>query len=295
MDGAHRLTDEMLESIERRVDKIYKSAEKDIEKKAEEYFDKFKKADDQKRHQVENGEITEGEYAHWRRGKILYGKRYKRLKENIANAILKTNQEATDYINGELSNIYTINYNQLERDVEGIEGYMFELVDEDTVRILAEEDPDLLPYKSIDPDADIAWNKKNINTQILQGVLEGESIDKIADRIMHVQEMNRKAALRTARTIITAAENKARQDSYERAQADGIILEKEWLATPGERTRNWHSDLNGKTRPVDKPFSNSIGLIMYPGDPGAHPANVYNCRCTLVANVKGFKKAKNGK
>lgn len=293
MDGAHRLTDEMLESIERRVDKIYKSAEKDIEKKAEEYFDKFKKADEQKRQQVENGEITEGEYAHWRRGKILYGKRYKRLKENIANAILKTNQEATDYINGELSNIYTINYNQLERDVEGIEGYMFELVDEDTVRILAEEDPDLLPYKSIDPDADIAWNKKNINTQILQGVLEGESIDKIADRIMHVQDMNRKAALRTARTIITAAENKGRQDSYERAKADGIILKKEWLssAQPG-RTRDWHlpSAFSSLTVDIEKPFSNDLGLIMYPGDPGAHPANVYNCRCSMKAKVMGFKK-----
>ena len=42
----------------------------------------------------------------------------------------------------------------------------------------------------------------------------------------------------------------------------------------------------------DKPFSNDIGLIMFPGDPGAHPANVYNCRCTMAAVVKGFKKVR---
>lgn len=290
---AHTLTDKELEKIEKRIALIYKEAEKSVQKKADEYFKKFEKADAEKRKLVEQGKLTEGEYAHWRRGKILYGKRYKNLKENIANAILKTNQEATDYINGELPGIYTINYNQLERDVEGIEGYMFELVDEDTVRILAEEDPELLPYKSIDPDADIAWNKKNINTQILQGVLEGESIDKIADRIMHVQDMNRKAALRTARTIITAAENKGRQDSYERAKADGIVLKKEWLssAQPG-RTRDWHlpSAFSSLTVDIEKPFSNDLGLIMYPGDPGAHPANVYNCRCSMKAKVMGFKK-----
>ena len=45
------------------------------------------------------------------------------------------------------------------------------------------------------------------------------------------------------------------------------------------------------TVPIDKPFENSIGKIMFPGDPSADGANVYNCRCTLVSKVKGFKKA----
>lgn len=29
---------------------------------------------------------------------------------------------------------------------------------------------------------------------------------------------------------------------------------------------------------------------MYPGDPDADPANVYNCRCTLGSEIIGFKK-----
>lgn len=292
---AHRQTDERLEAVERRIEAIYREAEKDIQKRADEYFKKFEKADAEKRKLVEQGKLSEGEYAHWRRGKLLYGKRYKEMREDIARQILTVNQTAVAYINGELPDIYALNYNALERAVRGIEGYSFTLTDPDTVRELAKADKSLLPYKKLDARKDIPWNMRNINRQVLQGIIGGESVPDIAKRIMNVQRMNKDASIRTARTIITGAENKGRIDSYKAAQDDGIILEKEWLATPGKRTRDWHSDLNGKTRPVDKPFSNSVGLIMYPGDPGAHPKNVYNCRCTLVANVKGFKKVKYGK
>lgn len=292
---AHRQTDERLEAVERRIEAIYREAERDIQKRADEYFKKFEKADAEKRKLVEQGKLTEGEYAHWRRGKLLYGKRYKEMREDIARQILNTNEIAVAYINGELPDIYALNYNALERAVRGVEGYSFTLTDPDTVRELAKADKSLLPYKKLDARKDIPWNMRNINRQVLQGIIGGESVPDIAKRIMNVQKINKDASIRTARTIITGAENKGRIDSYKAAQGDGIILEKEWLATPGERTRDWHSDLNGKTRPVDKPFSNSVGLIMYPGDPGAHPKNVYNCRCTLVANVKGFKKVKYGK
>ena len=107
---------------------------------------------------------------------------------------------------------------------------------------------------------------------------------------MNVQEMNKNASIRSARTIVTGAENKGRMDSYHKAEEDGIILEKQWLSAVDSRTRDWHIELNGKTKPIDEPFENSIGEIMFPGDPSADGANVYNCRCTLVSVVKGFGK-----
>ena len=39
----------------------------------------------------------------------------------------------------------------------------------------------------------------------------------------------------------------------------------------------------------DKPFENDFGKIMYPGDPSAAGANIYNCRCTLIADIEGFE------
>ena len=292
-DNAHRLTDEKLEEMEKRLSAIYSRAEKEIKKTAEEYFSKFSKQDEEKRKLLEQGKITDDEYKKWRKGKVMYGKRFTEMKEQCAKQLLNVNQTALAYVNGELPEVYAINYNELAESVDGVGGYSFTLTDADTVRNLSVTDTSLLPYKELDPAKDIPWNMKKINAETLQGVLQGESMDKIANRIMNVQEMNKNAAIRSARTIVTGAENKGRQDSYKRAEADGIVLQKEWLSSdqPG-RTRDWHmpGTFESLIVDIDDPFVNEMGEIMYPGDPSADPANVYNCTCSMRSVVNGFKK-----
>lgn len=291
-DNAHRLTDEKLEEMEKRLSAIYSRAEKEIQKTADEYFSKFAKQDEAKRKLLEQGKITEDEYTKWRKGKVMYGKRFTEMKEQCAKQLLNVNQTALAYVNGELPEVYAINYNALESAVDGVGGYSFTLVDADTVRNLAVTDTSLLPYKEIDPKKDIPWNMKKINSETLQGILQGESMDKIAKRIMNVQEMNKTQAIRSARTIVTGAENKGRQDSYKRAVEDGIIMKRDWIATKDGRTRHWHAELDGVEVDVDEPWHNEFGDIMYPGDPSAAPANTYNCRCSMSAKVIGFKKVR---
>ena len=287
-DTAHRLTDEKLEEMEKRMSAIYSRAEKEIQKTADEYFAKFAKQDEAKRKLLEQGKITEEEYTKWRKGKVMYGKRFTEMKEQCAKQLMNVNKTALAYVNGELPEVYALNYNALAGSVDGVGGYSFTLVDADTVRNLAVTDTSLLPYKEIDPEKDVQWNMKKINAETLQGILQGESMDKIAKRMMNVQEMNKTQAIRSARTIVTGAENKGRQDSYARAEADGIILERTWLATNDSRTRHSHAVLDGETKPIDAPFSNGL---MYPGDPNGRPEEVWNCRCSVSAVVKGFKKA----
>ena len=286
-DKAHRLTDEKLEEMEKRLSAIYSRAEKEIQKTADEYFSKFAKQDEAKRKLLEQGKITEEEYTKWRKGKVMYGKRFTEMKEQCAKQLLNVNQTALAYVNGELPEVYAINYNALVDSVDGVGGYSFTLVDADTVRNLAVTDTSLLPYKELDPEKDIPWNMKKINAETLQGILQGESMDKIAKRLRNVQEMNKTQAIRSARTIVTGAENKGRQDSYARAEADGIILQKEWLSTNDGRTRHSHAMLDGAIVDQDKKFENGL---MYPGDPSGRPEETWNCRCTLVAKVNGFKK-----
>ena len=291
-DTAHRITDEKLEEMEKRLSAIYSRAEKEIQKTADEYFSKFAAQDEKKRKLLEQGKITEEEYTKWRKGKVMYGKRFAEMKEQCAKQLLNVNQTAIAYINGELPEVYALNYNALESAVDGVGGYSFTLVDADTVRNLAVTDTSLLPYKEIDPAKDIPWNMKKINAETLQGILQGESMDKIAKRMMNVQEMNKTQAIRSARTIVTGAENKGRQDSYARAEDDGIVVKREWIATNDSRTRHWHAELDGVEVDVDEPWVNDFGEIMFPGDPSADPANTYNCRCSMRAKVIGFKKVR---
>lgn len=297
-DKSHILTDKKLEEMEKHLSDIYSDAQKDIQKKADEYFEKFKAKDDEYFKKYKSHKMTKEEYKewqHWRRRSMMTGKRFTAMKEDIAKQLLNVNQIATAYINGQIPDIYALNYNALANSVDDMGGYAFNLIDPDTVRNLATTDTSLLPYRELDPAKDVPWNMKSINSEVLQGVLQGDSMEEIAKRIATVQKMNAAAAIRAARTIVTGAENKGRLDSYKRAEADGVVLQKEWLSSdqPG-RTRKWHlpEAFDSLIVDINKPFHNSVGDIMFPGDPSADGANVYNCRCSMSAVIKGFKKVK---
>ena len=291
-DKAHRLTDEKLEEMEKRLSAIYSRADKEITKKYNDILQKISIQDRKKRELVKAGKLSEDEYKKWRKKKLLYEKQAKERANEIAAELSRVNEMAMAYVNGELPEIYGLNYNAIEKTIEEIGGYSFTLVDADTVRNLALSDETLLPYKYIDGNKDIRWNTKKVNAEILQGILQGESIPDIAKRLSNVTEMNKTAAIRNARTSVTSAECKGRQDSYIRATNDGIILKREWIATNDGRTRHSHRLLDGQIAEVDKPFKSELGDIMYPGDPEADPSNVYNCRCTIAAKVMGFKKVR---
>lgn len=287
-DKAHNAADVRLEKMEKRLAGIYHRAQKGIEEKATAYFEQFERLDAEKRKLVEAEKMTEEEYKQWRQNKMLYGKRYTDLKKQIAAEIAHVNETAYAYINEQLPELYAIGYDAFSDVADGIPGYSFTLVDADTVRHLATTDKSILPYKKLDRAKDIPWNMKRVNAEVLQGILQGESIPKIAARMQKVTGSNAEAAVRTARTAVTEAENRGRQDSYERARKDGVMLKRKWIATYDMRTRHAHALLDGQLAEVDEPFESELGPIMFPGDHTAHPSNVYNCRCTLGVKYLGF-------
>ncbi len=65
------------------------------------------------------------------------------------------------------------------------------------------------------------------------------------------------------------------------------------LATLDNRTRHAHRILDRQRAKMDKPFEIDGHEIWYPGDSSAPGYLVYNCRCTLIAHVKGVPKSPN--
>ena len=291
MDKAHKATDKRLEVMERELAAIYREAQKGISDKAAAYFDQFIKQDEKKKALVADGKLSEDEYLQWRKNKILYSKRFVTLQGQITGELARVNQTAAAYINDQLPDVYALNYNYVGKGVQrAVKGYSFTLIDANTVKRLATKTDGLLPERKVDVPKDKLWNAKKMRSQVLQGILQGESMDKIADRMQTVTDMNGVSAIRNARTMVTGAENAGRIDMMHKAATDGVIMRKRWIATTDSRTRDWHRDLDGKEVDMDEPFQNDFGDIMFPGDPTADGANVYNCRCTLGYRVVGFEK-----
>lgn len=292
-DLAHEWTDEELERLERRIARVYREARNELNETVKAYFESFRKRDEEMKAligTIQNGkEWTEQDYKQWRLNQIGCGKRFEALRDKIAERYTKANEVAIAYVNDATPGIYSLNRNYAAYTVEKVAGNVgFDLWDEQTVRRLIVEQPNLMPYypkkKALKRGIDLKWGKKQITKSITSGLLQGKSVGKIAtDLQVRIPEMNRASAVRAARTAITSAQNGGRMDSYKAASDMGIKVRKRWVATKDGRTRHAHQKLDGQTVDWDKPFASELGKIRYPGDPRAKPANVYNC---FVGDVK---------
>ena len=299
IDAGHEETEKELALIEKKIINLYWIASVEVNLSWKSFLTKIGEeiSDLQKQYDAakDSGDKTAVrklgiKLAQLKRKRTFHDSRYKALTEHIADVLADANGQALTMINGMLPEIYTINSNFTATQIEGqIKGVSFQLTDASTVRNLVENgDTSLLPMtKRLDIDEDKRWNTEKMNGEVLQGIIQGESMDSISFRLMHVTDMNEKSAIRNARTMVTGAENKGRQDRREEAEKMGIILKKKWIATEDSRTRYSHSKLNGETIDADDTFSNGL---LYPGDPDGAPAEVYNCLCTVGDIVVGFRK-----
>lgn len=290
MDKMQQQTDKDLDELERKLKREYRKAQKEVSAKADAYFAEFEKKDEVMRLRLSQGKITNNDYQNWRRNQMMMNARYRELEKRLALDYTRTNVNAANIINDSLYNTYANNYNYelylAER--EGRIKTSFTLYDKDAVRHALRETPDMLATAQVDIPKNLRWNQQKVSSALAQGILQGDSISHIADRLQSVTNMNRSAAIRNARTLTTGAENGGRYNCSQRLAEKGIEQEKQWMATLDKRTRDSHRALDMETVPMDQPFSNGL---MYPGDPDmAHrkPEEVYNCRCRYVTQFKKF-------
>lgn len=289
-DRGARFADEQIAELDARITAMYEQAYKDVREKYMAFVKKFLAKDKEYRQKLKDGEITKAAYDAWLRGQVFQKSRWEAQLDDLAQTLTHTTQTAMDIINDAAPGVFAMNANYAEYEIEkaGNIDMGFGLYDEDTVRRLVRDDPNLLPPSKVNIPVEQQWNRTLINRQIGVGIISGEGIMTIADRLQRSAAMSRNQALTHARTAMTGAQNAGRIEGYHRAEKMGIKMEKEWVATLDGRTRHAHAALDGQHVPVDKPFKSILGDIMYPGDPSAHPSNVYNCRCTLISHLLDY-------
>lgn len=293
MDSEKQLAD-----LEKRLQQVYQKAKVGEEWTA--YMEKASKEIKPLQTAYENAKKGNDAEARSQAAKALADKKremtvadahYRYLTDTLAKEISGLNEEAAALINDELPSAYALNYNGTVTELASkAPGYSFEMVDTKTINALAKTDTTLLPYKYVDGKKDVRWNTQAVNTQVLQGITQGESMKEIAARLNHVVGMDLKSAIRNARVAVSGAQNIGRMDMLRNARDKGVHILKVWSAIHDERTRDAHILLDGEEAEIEEPFDSELGEIMFPFDPNADPANVYNCRCRLEYKVVGFDK-----
>ena len=278
--------------MDAKIKRVYAEASQDIQQKIDKYTKRFKALDADWQQRVKEGKATKAEYDTWKAYQVFIGKRWESVRDDILQQIYNSNETASRIINGEKRAIFVeaVNHAEYSIDKDFSFGISFNLYDSATLTRILRDDPQILPEVSTDPDRDYVWGRKQITSAITQGFIQGESIPEIGKRIGEkLGSSSQKHMQRLARTAMNSAQNAGRIEAMYNAKEMGIKVQKMWIATLDNRTRDSHQDLDGQVQDVDKPFESMLGDILFPGDPDADPANVWNCRCALGYEYPEYK------
>ena len=304
MDRGHERTEQVINKIEGRLRAEYEQAAKEVEETLKDYMERFDLKDKKWQEWVKDGKRTQGQYDAWRKQQLMQGERWKQLKNQLANDMVNTTSAARDIVQSYMPEVYEINANYALYQVEVGGGYTLPssltLYNREAIARLVKDEPDLMPMgKSV--LGDIArgkaqrWERQKVQSIMMQGILQGKSNVRIAQDIAeNLANGDFKASMRYARTMSTNAQNGGRYGAYRRLEANGVPLTLQWEATLDMRTRHEHRMMHGQRRNVNQPFEVDGVEILYPawlgmGDYKVPPDLVWNCRCTILAWVKGFE------
>lgn len=274
MDKGHKQADKELEKIAKKLIEIFDEVDRKVVEKMTRYLKKFEEEIKQHEQMVDNGEMTVEEFETWLVNRVMMGKQWDDLRDEITEDYNEATVKAMGVAGGALLAVYMFNKSFANEQITmQASRYLGK-----TIHFTKATRPFKGLLKYPDPYKNRIWHRHKIEAVIRSGLKKGKSVDKIAKRLHKVTNMNKVSAYRAARTGVTSAENRARIDAMFDAEAMGIPMDKIWISTLDARTRTSHKIIHGQRVPCTDYFSNDL---FYPGDPDGEPAEIYNCRCTL--------------
>jgi SPP1 gp7 family putative phage head morphogenesis protein len=136
--------------------------------------------------------------------------------------------------------------------------------------------------------------KRAIQTSVTQGIIQGKSIPDIAMMVKKDLGEATNNAVRIARTETQRAMNKGALEAVSYAEANGVKMTKQWVATKDDRTRDTHQEMDGQIADVDGGDGEMYftlpggALTSAPGQSGIAEEDI-NCRCTFITLIDEYK------
>lgn len=269
-------TDPILEKLEKKLKRLYQLAYNEAAQKIADVLSKI--------------EFTKDMTPQERYSLALKYNRLSKLQEDLVKAYRQTSIDAIKILQGELVNVYDLNYNKTIADLRKLNLDVidpdklskFSIIDKDAIKKVLTEEVKPFTKLALDNLKNADFIRSQLETQLLQGIMQGDSIPNIARRIKAVTQRNLKDAIRIARTETTRVEASARSSVGDKGKKLGFEMLKQWVATSDERTRDAHVEADGQIVAQDDYFIVGGEKLKYPGDVAGSPENVINCRCTII-------------
>jgi SPP1 gp7 family putative phage head morphogenesis protein len=215
--------------------------------------------------------------------------RLKKLEAEITKELVNLYSGERKDINKVLENIYETSYFHtvytMETELQTKLG--FSMIPKDQVRRSVQN-----PISGLTLNDRLERNRNDIifrtREQLTQGLIQGDSVPKMARRIRDVYEGDVKKTTRIVRTEVNRVRNEGTLDSYDRARSKGVEFDVIWLATIDKRTRPTHASLDGQKADEDGLFYIGGDSAKAPGQFSSASENIL-CRCTTRAEFKDLE------
>lgn len=126
--------------------------------------------------------------------------------------------------------------------------------------------------------------REDIRNIIAKAARREDSPAEVAKKIRdEVKGIGKSRSETIARTEIHSTAMTSQYDASIEAQKEfDIKMEKVWISSEDDRTRESHVAANDQQVPFDKPFIVGGEELMFPGDPDGDAGEIINCRCTWI-------------
>lgn len=285
MDAALIASDALEKTLQQRIAEVYGEALKRAVRNNRLFLTNVQKLDEHAK-QLEAGGWTSEKIEKWRKEEVLRLLRQQRLVQSIADEMDRAGMEIAPEIRERMVAVYKVNSDATFRHINSRVNANFAMIPREQVKIILDDTQPVfskIAYQHLGKNRVI---RSALQSQMAQAAVLGESQEKIIKRIQKVTGQAEYQARRIAQTERNRVQSQARAEALHEAAKMGITVTKAWSARM-RNTRDSHAALNGTEIPESEKFHTIWGNeLRYPGDPEAPAAEVINCFCVLIPDVK---------